>query len=157
MTLAKLYEIDRRIMECVDMETGEIRDLALLDSLQIERTAKIEGIACYIKNLLSDADAIKAEKDALAKREAQKRRAAESYKQYLAYHLGGTEFQTARCAVSFLTSKSVEVDDIQLIPAELLRVKNTVEADKKAIKAAIEAGQEVQGCCLVEKLNTQIN
>ena len=53
-------------------------------------------------------------------------------------------------------SDSVEVSDLKLLPAEWLRVKTTYEADKTAIKAAIKAGQEVEGCKLVEKLNAQI-
>lgn len=138
------------------METGELIDPERLDRLQMERKAKIEGVACWIKNLLSDAEAIKAEKNALAKREAKCRKKAEQLKEYLTYALGGEKFSTAKCAVSFRKSESVEVDDMNLIPAELLRVQNKVEPDKKAITAAIKAGREVSGCRLVEKLNTQI-
>jgi hypothetical protein len=33
----KLYEIDNAIMDCVDMETGEIIDVERLSALQMER------------------------------------------------------------------------------------------------------------------------
>ena len=151
-----LYEIDKAILEAIDMDTGEILDPEKLDALQMERTAKLENIALYIKNLLADADAIKAEKDALAARESAKRKKAENLKGYLAYSLGGEKFDTAKCAVSFIKSEKVEVEDLTLIPAELLRVKNSYEPDKNAIKAAIKAGQEVNGCRLVEKFSAQI-
>lgn len=35
-----LYEIDQEIMNCVDMETGEIIDPARLDELQMDRDIK---------------------------------------------------------------------------------------------------------------------
>ena len=74
-----LYDIDRQIQElienCVDPETGELTiDTAALDALQMEREAKIENLACYVKNLTADAKKIKAEEEALA----QRRKAAEN-------------------------------------------------------------------------------
>ena len=154
--MASLYEIDQGILECLDLETGEVIDPDRLESLQMERSQKIENVACCIKNLLSDADAIKAEKDALADREARCRKKAESMKQWLAYALEGQKFNSARCAVSFRRSETVEVADLALIPKDLLRVKTTFEANKTAIKALLKEGQEVVGCRLVENQNIQI-
>ena len=45
-----LYEIDSAIMDCVDEETGEIIDLEKLETLNIERDKKVEGIAVAVKN-----------------------------------------------------------------------------------------------------------
>lgn len=39
-----LYEIDEAIMDCVDMETGEIIDSDKLAELQIARDDKVEGV-----------------------------------------------------------------------------------------------------------------
>ena len=64
-----LWEIDQGIMACLDAETGEIIDPEMLTALSMEREAKLENVACWIKNLRAEAAAIKAEKDALAKRE----------------------------------------------------------------------------------------
>ena len=69
--MATLYEIDREIMDCFDAETGEILDVERLNGLQMERDEKIENAALYYKNLLSDADAYKAEKQAFADRSRQ--------------------------------------------------------------------------------------
>lgn len=154
--MANLYEIDKGILECLDMETGEIIDPERLESLQMERDQKIEGVALWVKNLLSDAEAIKAEKDALADREAKCRKKADSLKAWLEKALEGQKFSTAKCAVSFRKSETVEVSDIALIPAELLRVKTTVEANKTAIKALLKEGRDVVGCCLIENQNIQI-
>lgn len=154
--MANLYEIDQAILECMDAETGEVIDPERLDALFMERNQKIENVVLWVKNLLSDADAIKAEKEAMADREAKCRKKVEDLKKWLAKALEGQKFSTARCAVSFRRSETVEVDDVAFVPAELLRVKNIVEPNKTAIKAAIKEGREINGCRLVESLNTQI-
>lgn len=48
-----LYEIDQAIMECVDLETGEIIDVEILSELQMERETKLESVALWIKKLES--------------------------------------------------------------------------------------------------------
>lgn len=156
--MANLYEIDQAILACVDPETGEIINPEMLDSLMMERTAKIESVALWVKNLESDAAAYKAEREAFEKREEQALSKAESLKNWLARACDGQKFSTAKCAVSFRKSKSVEVSDIAKVPAEYLRTttKVTTAPDKTAIKKAIESGQAISGCALVEKFNTKI-
>lgn len=66
--MATLYEIDAAISGCIDAESGEIIDTERLDNLLIERSKKLEGVALWIKNLESDAAAIKAEKNTLDRR-----------------------------------------------------------------------------------------
>ena len=64
--MANLFEINRAITDawaaCVDPETGEVNDelYAQFEALEMERDAKIEGIACWAKNLTSDAAQLKA-------------------------------------------------------------------------------------------------
>jgi hypothetical protein len=154
--MANLYEIDQAILECVDFETGEIIDQERLDGLMMERSLKIESVALWVKNLESDAAAYKAEKDAFAAREKQASEKAKKLKEWLAMVCEGQKFSTAKCAVSFRSSVAVEVADGVTIPDQYMRTKVTTEPDKKAIKAAIEAGLEIYGCQLVTKLNTQI-
>lgn len=151
-----LYEINQGIMNCIDPETGEIVDFERLNQLHIEREQKIENVACWVKNLMAEAAAYKAEKVAFAEREAQAVKKADNLKKWLSQALAGQKFSTFKCAVSFRRSEAVQVDDINLLPAEMLRVKTTYEPDKTAIKAALKAGQEVQGCTLVQNLSTQI-
>lgn len=154
--MANLYEIDQGILECIDFETGEVIDPERLESLQMERSQKIENVACWIKNLMSDAEAIKAEKAVLADREAKCRKKAEDLKKWLGIALEGQKFSSARCAVSFRRSETVEIADVALLPGELLRVKTEVEPNRTAIKALLKEGQDVIGCCLVENKNIQI-
>ena len=151
-----LYEIDKAILGCIDPETGEIIDAEMLDSLQMERDTKVENVVLWIKNLLSDAEAIKAEKTALAEREAKCRAKAEKLTAWLVDALGGQAFGTAKCAVSFRRSERVEVLNAEEIPQEYMVQKVDVVPDKTAIKTALKNGGEVRGCCLIENLNPQI-
>ena len=154
--MANLYEIDQGILECIDLETGEVIDSERLENLQMERSRKIENVACWVKNLLSDAEAIKAEKDVLADREARCRKKAEDLKLWLANALEGQKFNSAKCAVSFRRSESVEILDESKVPQDVMVQTITFKPDKKTIKELLKNGQQVSGCCLIENRNVQI-
>lgn len=157
--MASLYSIRQEIENFeyeLDEETGELLNALVWDDLQMAYEEKVENIACYIKNLRSDIAAFKEEEAALAKRRKAAERRVEYLSGLLAENMEGQKFSTAKCAISFRKSETLEVDDMKLLPAELLRVKNTIEADKVAIKAAIKSGIEVNGCRLVESLKPQI-
>ena len=151
----KLYEIDEAIMNCIDAETGEIIDTEQLDKLQMERDAKIENVALWIKDLKAEAEALKAEKMAFAERQKVAENKIESLKKWLAYALDGQDYKSVRASVSFRTSESVEIDDIYAVDENYLRYKEP-EADKTAIKNAIKAGQEVAGATLVKSTSVII-
>ena len=156
----KLYEIDEAILNCIDMETGEIIDADQLDKLQMERDTKLENVACWIKDLKAEAEAIKTEKQILDNRQKVAENKAESLKKYLAYALGGKKFSTAKCAVSFRNTESVEVTEEGLEALmkehdELLTYK-APEPNKTAIKQAIKDGLNVEGVQLVQNISTII-
>ena len=156
----KLYEIDEAIMSCIDEETGEIIDSEKLDKLTMERDKKLENVACWIKDLKAEAEALKAEKQAFAERQRVAENKANSLKKYLAYSLYGKKFSTAKCAVSFSSTESVEVTDEGLNNLmkehdELLTYK-APEPNKTAIKQAIKDGLNVSGVQLVQNINTII-
>lgn len=106
-----IFEIDQRILELVDPETGELLDFDAFDELKMERDQKIEGMALWAKELAATASAIKTEIDTLTERKRSAERRCESLKRYLAEILQGEKFTTSRCAVSFRKSTSVQVDD----------------------------------------------
>ena len=155
-----IYEIDQAIMECVDLETGEIIDTEQLDKLQMERDAKLENVACWIKDLKAEAEALKNEKQALAERQRVAENKAESLKKWLAYALQGEKFKTSKCAISFRKSEAVEVTDEGLNNLmkehdELLTYK-APEPNKTAIKQALKDGLSVEGVQLVQNTSTII-
>jgi hypothetical protein len=151
----RLYEIDEAILNCIDTETGEILDADKLNALQIEREKKLENVALWIKNLTSDAEALKAEKQAFAERQKAAENKAESLKKWLTDALAGEKFKTTKVAVSFRKTKSVEVADIWKLDDSFVKYAEPTP-DKAAIKKAIEAGQEVAGATLVENVSCSV-
>lgn len=163
--MATLYEIDAAIMDCIDPETGEVLDIDRLEALQMERTAKIESVALWYKNLCADAVAYKAEKDAFAEKEKTAKRTADSLKRYLEAALAGDKMKTTRVEISFRKSPpAVDITDESAFMAyakdgghdELLIIKPP-EPCKTAIKDAIKRGVEIPGAELVTRQNIQIN
>ncbi len=69
---------------------------------------------------------------------------------------GYNKFETSRVVLSFRTSKAIEIAEGTELDDEFLTVKVTKEANKKALKEAIETGFEIEGVKLVEKKNIQI-
>lgn len=153
--MATLYEINEEILNCVDTETGEIIDPEKLSQLQMDFDDKVEGIALWIKDLLSDAAAIKAEKDKLNERQKVCENKAKNLKEYLSGFLAGQKFKTPRVAISYRKSESVNVSDIWKIPDDYLKNKDP-ELDKTKIKSALKAGVSIPGVELIENRNIQI-
>ena len=161
----KLFDIDENLAACVkldesrvvDTESGEIIDLEAIAALEMERDKKIENLGCWYKNLLAEAEALKAQKNAFAEREKAKKAKAESLKGFLGRYLNGKKFETAKVAMSFRKSEAVEFDAkcIGDVPEEFLKFKDP-ELDKVAVKKAIKAGETVPGCELVARQNLQI-
>lgn len=156
-----LYELDTKIKGCiqldaehvVDTEDGEIFDLQQFEALQMERDQKIEGMCCYIKNLMAEAVAYEAEEKRMRERRAAKEREIDRCKGYLAGVLYGKKFETPRCKISWRKSEICNVLNIDAVPEEYKRTKVTVDADKTAIKKAIKGGAEVPGAEVIQKLN----
>ena len=153
-----LYDIAYEITTCVDLETGEIIDEKRLDALQMAREKKIENILLWIKNLKSEAGAIREEEKKLADRRQSDEKKAESLTQYVQNVLNGEKFKTSRVVVSYRKSEAVIVDDLQLMQEtcdEYLKYKDP-EPDKAKIKAALKDGITVPGCHLEERQNITI-
>ena len=150
-----LYEIDREILGCVDMETGEIIDDGRLDRLQMEKEKKIENIACWYKNLKAEEGAIDSEIKNLNARKVAAGNQAERLKEYLSGYLDGEKFKTARISISYRKSESVVIEDTSNIPTEYLVTKEP-EPSKTKIKEAIKGGLTVPGAHIEQKQNIQI-
>ena len=150
-----LYEIDSAILDCVDAETGEIFDEDKFNELSIERDVKVESICLWIKNLKAEAEALKAEKDAFAKRQKSAENKMESLKKYIEGYLAGCPFETSKVKVSWRKSESVDYDDIYKIPDEFIKFKEP-EVNKTELKKALKEGMKFEGVYLVEKQNIQI-
>ena len=141
-----LYEIDQEILDCVDMETGEIIDSWKLTSLCMEREAKLEGVSLWIKDLNAEAEAVKAEADKLTARRKALENKITSLKAWLLWALNGEKLKTPRCNVYQTHSQRLAVaDECELIniiqtlddPQRFLRFRMP-ELKKDEIKKAIK-------------------
>ena len=153
-----LYEIDAAILAAVDQETGEILDVEKLDALQMEREAKLEGVALWVKDLKAEAEAVKAEADKLTARKKSLENKIDGLKQWLLYALNGEKLKTARCNVYQTHSQKVVIDDEKALidmfmtspfGEKFLRVKDP-EIDKTALKDSMKQGYEYEFAHLEE-------
>ena len=149
-----LYEIDTRIAECIDRETGEVIDVDRLSELVIERDTKLENVALWIKNLDATANAIRAERDVLKTRQEQAEHKAVILREWLSKALDGEKMETPKVRISYRKSTAVEVDD--RLPKKWCSKKIVYTPDKVAIKTAISNGKKITGAKIVERQNIQI-
>ena len=153
--MATLYEIDQALMECFDEETGEITNEELFDQLNMFRDEKIEKVILWYKNLLSDAEAYKREKDSFAERETQAKKKAGSLKIWIESALNGDKFKTNKVSVSYRKSESVNVIDVTKVDKDYLKPV-VPEVDKTKVKEALKNGVHLDGVELIQKNNMQI-
>ena len=153
-----LYDIDQDILDCVDLETGEILDTEKLDALQMEREAKLEGVALWIKDMKAEAAAVKEEADKLNARKKALENKMEGLKAWLLMALDGEKLKTPRCNVYQTHNQRVAVaDEAKLIsflqtleePEKFLRFKDP-ELKKDEIKKALKDGTIIPGAELEE-------
>lgn len=153
----KIYEIDALIESCIDAETGEIIDEKMLTALNMERDKKISNVACWIKNLKAEAEALKTEKQNLEKRQKSCENKVESLKRWLAFALAGEKYKDSRVSISYRKSESVAFSDnfnIANLPEEFQKV--TIEPKKSEIKDYLKSGATIDGCYIEESNNIQI-
>ena len=153
-----IYEIDQDILDCVDMETGEILDVEKLDALQMERERKLEGVALWVKDLKAEAAAVKEEADKLTARKKALDNKMESLKAWLMYALRGEKLKTPRCNVYQTHNQKLNVPDeaglisfLQTLndPDRFLRFREP-ELRKDEIKKALKDGTIIPGAELEE-------
>lgn len=176
--MASLYEIDARLQALeqylIDIETGEVVETEdqfnqLYNDIAMDLDKKIENTMCFYKNLLSDAQQIKAEEKALAQRRKIKEKLAERLKDNVDNYIkqqflleDGTvdklklnkyKFETSKIKLSYRKSESVEIKDETKIPKQFFIIKTTETPDKNKIKKELKNGNKINGA----ELNTNIN
>ena len=125
-----LYEIDQDILDCVDMETGEILDAEKLDALQMERERKLEGVSLWVKDLTAEANAVKEEADKLTARKRALDNKIQALKSWLLIALNGEKLKTPRCNVYQTHSTRVSVED----EAELIKFLETLDEPERFLR-----------------------
>ena len=158
----KLYEIAdtyRAFMAAVD--AGEIPEDAVadtLDGIEGEFDQKVDNIACLIKELRLEAQAIKEEADRLTARQRQKQAAADRLAQYLQAHMqamGKGKIETARNRITIkknpASCKILDEDTVlgflQLHGmADCYKQETTIK--KRELLMRLKDGEEIPGAAL---------
>lgn len=167
--MPSLYEINETRKSFLDqIASGEIPEEAISDTLEAldgEFNDKADDTACYIKQLLSDAQAIKTEADNLTERAAAKKHKADRLMDYLYQQFkdrGKDKLETARNILKIRKNPpSVQIDDEDAFigwaqsskETNLLTIHDPT-VNKTAVKNALKAGEEIPHAQLVsgEKL-----
>lgn len=148
----KLYEINSQIEslwqhadEAFDAEASpeHLDQLErLLKQAEVTLAEKAVAIACLIKGIEADIDALAEEELVLRNRRKTAERQADWLRAYLAGNLTpGEKIKDPRVVISWRKSQSVQLlVDPQHLPQNFRREKLVIEADKVAIKDAFEAG-----------------
>lgn len=159
-----LYEINHHLQRLLDQayheaedNEGEIDfDLGLkIDEIQLDRTEKLSNVILAYKNLRSDEEQLKQEKERLEKRRKTIQRKIESLKTYLTDNLVENEqLEDPRFKLSWRKSTSVEITDMDVLDDVFKRISYT--PDKDAIKKNLKNGFIVEGAELKEKNNWSV-
>jgi len=155
----KLYEINNKMEELlngeVDEETGEVAiNWPLFNSLEMEKSAKIESLINYYIDLQGDVDKFTVEMMRIGDKRKKMQDKAASIKRYLDGIHEGQKASYGTHNITYRSSKAVEGEDLEFLPLELVNVER--KANKSEIKAYIEGGNIVKGWSIVEKKNIQI-
>ena len=166
----KLYEIATDYQRLLDaIENGEIPEEALVDTLESITTLledKVDNIACIIKGLTAEAEAIKAEEDRLKARRTAKLKRAERLTQYLSDTLlqnGVDRIETARNNITFRKTPGKVVFDNEKAfiawaheNAGVFLKYTAPTADRTAIAQYIKGGGELDGVRIESSQNISI-
>ena len=167
----KLYEIATEYQALLDaIENGEIPEEAIADTLESVTSLledKADNVACVIKNMQAEVDAIKAEEDRLATRRKVKEKRVEYLTKYLSDILlkaGYEKVETARNKITFRKNppKVFIENEKAFIEWALENRKDAFlnfgkpTVNKTAIKQALADGEEIEGACMESSLNIQI-
>lgn len=160
----KLYEIPeeyRKVLEGVqvDEETGEILGTDELVEFAGDLNETIKNTGLYLFELDSEAQQIDAQIKRLKARKDGMKRRADTLKNLMLDAMtssGLKKVSDPLVTVYLRKSTATIVDNMELIPKDLLRVKVETSPDLVAISKTIKSGIEVPGAHLEERQNVNI-
>lgn len=160
----KLYEIPeeyRKVIEGVqvDEDTGEILGTDALVEFAGDLNETIKNTGLYLFELDSEAQQIDAQIKRLKARKDGMKRRADTLKNLMLDAMtssGLKKVSDPLVTVYLRKSTATIVDNMELIPKDLLRVKVETSPDLVAISKTIKSGIEVPGAHLEERQNVNI-
>ena len=163
MNLYQLHEGYLNLVEVLENagEDENLRELVTNSLNEIEDNIKdkADNVVRFIRNLESEANAIKEEEKRLAEMRKKREKQVENLKQYLFDFTKVADGQKIKGSIFTVSIKknpaSVVVDDLEAIPEEYKRVKTVVEANKTLLKKVLKEN-EVAGAHLEQKESLNI-
>lgn len=160
----KLYEIPeeyRKVLEGVqvDEETGEILGTDALVEFAGDLNETIKNTGLYLFELDSEAQQIDAQIKRLKARKDSMKRRAETLKNLMLDAMTSTGLKKVSdplVTVYLRKSTATIVDEMDVLPKDLLRVKVETSPDLVAIGKKLKAGEVVPGAHLEERQNVNI-
>lgn len=148
-----LYHIATEVKEILHAEEWTDETEAALASLEMSLETKADACAAYIANIDGFIAAAKAEEERIAARRKVAENRAEQIKDYLFRCLKAcerTKIEAGTRTISIAKNPpSVVVDEESVIPARFFTIiPETMKLDRKAVGAALKAGEDVPGCHL---------
>lgn len=144
----KLYELTNEFLSLENMASDISDELdatafsELWESINLQFEEKAEKTACVIKNLLADAEALKAEENRLNLRRKRIEKSAESLKEYLEFNMIASDNKKITGKLFTLAIQknqpSVVIDDESKLPDSCFIVKR--EVSKTAVKEYLTTG-----------------
>jgi hypothetical protein len=137
--------------------TPELSEQLAITEEQLQN--KSVAYSFVIKQMDADVDIIEAEIKRLQNLKKQREKASEYLKERIKHAMdlfSIEEIKTPLVKINFRKSETVEVNDVNQLPAAYKVVKVTEQADKIAIKAALKDGVDVAGCSIATHRNLQI-
>lgn len=159
--MRKLFDIEADIREALEnLEVDEdgcvtAASFEKLEALKEERERKLENVALFYKETLVEVEALKEESRKLKERAEVAEKRADGLKAYLKSSLCGEPLKTARVAISYRKSQSVDVDE-ELLSKKYYVRKVEEKPDKKMLLELLKKGERIRGAELIENSNIQI-
>lgn len=145
---------------------------ALYEQIQIDLQTKLDNTICLSKLIDGEIEVI----DKEIKRLQSEKKSRENKRKWLLgrvdnyvrmqfYNEDGTidlvglnkyKLDLPHSKIAYRKSESVEVQDINLLPKEFIKIKTEESADKTSIKKAIKEGNNIKGAKLVTNVNLNV-
>jgi hypothetical protein len=148
----KLHEItgEMKQIENLDFDAETIENT--LDAVRGDFNDKAVAIIKVVENMAADTSVIDAEIERLKSRKQVMLNNQKRLRAYLLHNMEATGINKITCPLFTVSlrkgSESVEILDESLIPDQYVVAEVVEKIDKNAIKAALKAGEEIQGAAL---------
>lgn len=155
-----LFQISKEYLDIITLLEEDELTPELEQGLEIAQAELSEKAGNYLKaiSMLEAEAAMAKDHEAKAKAyRARKEKAVARLKEALksAIQTFGPQ-EVGITTLKIRKSEAVQVDDVESLPEQFVKVKVSKQPDKTAIKKAIKAGEVVEGATIVENQNLQI-